>query len=181
MNENELYHYGVVGMRWGVRKAQRKIRANERLQKKALSYDRKSALMTKRSEKAHAEIDLGESNRRAIKAAKYDKKAAAVSKKAIKTESDFRRTRLEKKSENLKYKAAKARIKSNRISKSTGYGSKAMKYSVKSDKAAAKAAKARREIAKNQHYETMMKRKISSLSDEELRGAYSFVSELMKE
>ena len=56
-----------------------------------------------------------------------------------------------------------------------------MKYSVKSDKAAKKAAKARMRIAKNKRYIATMDRKISSLSSEELQGAYSFVNDMMKD
>ena len=33
VDENELYHYGVPGMRWGVRRALSKSASNERLRK----------------------------------------------------------------------------------------------------------------------------------------------------
>jgi hypothetical protein len=165
-------------MKWGVRRAQSKTRANERLKRKALTYDQRSAALTKKSEKFHAENDLGRHNRTALKAANYDKKAAKIGKKALRVDNDVSRTIYERRAENLKYKAAKKRIEANRLSKTTGYGVKAMKYSIKSDIVATKAAKARRTIAKNDAYVAMMNRKISSLSQEELSGAYAFVKEL---
>lgn len=178
IRDGELYHYGVPGMRWGVRRAIYKQKRNERLALKALSYDKKSANLTKKAEKRHAEQDLERANRKAVKAAKLDKKAATLSKKATNASSDFNQSRLERKSEKLKYKAAKARVDGNRISRSAGYGAKAMKLSVKSDAFAKKAANARRKIANNNYYMERMKRKVSSLSKEEIDGAYAFVKEL---
>ena len=36
---NELYHYGVPGMKWGVHRALSKQASNVKLRKKALSFD----------------------------------------------------------------------------------------------------------------------------------------------
>ena len=175
---DELYHYGILGMRWGVHRALSKNSSNSRLMKKAIKYDQKSASLTKKSEKIHANKDLAGSNKKAVKAAKYDKKAAKFEMKALKTDNDFNRTKFESKAEKLKYKAAKNRIEGNRISKTKGYGLSAMKYSVKSDKVAKKAEKARMKIAQNKHYIEKMNRKISEISKEDLAGAYSFVKRM---
>ena len=175
----ELYHYGVPGMRWGVRRAKRKLASNDKLIRKALDYDKKSAALTKKSEKAHAKYDLENANKRAIKAATLNKKAAKVAKKAVKSDDDLKRLIYERRSEKLKYKATKLSIKGNQMSKTTGYGAKAMKYSIKSDNVAKKAAKARYKIANNKVYIATMQRKISTLTDDELKGAYAFVNELL--
>lgn len=179
IHNGELYHYGVVGMKWGVHRAQRKQRQNERLKKKALDYDIKSSKLTKKSEKIHAEQDLGGRNRAAKKAANYEKKASKLAKKALKSDNSLKKSVLESRSETLKYKAAKSKMKANRISKTSGYGVKAMKYSVKSDKVAMKAAKMRKKIAKNNRYTESLRRKASTISKEDLRNGYSFVNDFM--
>ena len=176
--KNELQHYGVPGMRWGVRRAERVAGQNARLQKKALKYDAKSAKFRKKSEKQHAENDLEIGNRKAVKAAKQDRKAAVLSKKALATDNVHKQLSLTKKSENLKYKAAKNRRDADRISKTVGYGAEAMRYSIKSDKAAAKAAKARKQIAYNNYYISKMNEKVSK-SDADRGRVY--LDEILKD
>ena len=176
--DDDLYHYGVLGMKWGVRRANRKYESIKKLKVKAANYDKKSAQMTKRSEKAHAKYDLEEANKKAVKAANYEKKAAKYEKKAAKAANDSDRASYDKKSKKLAYKASKAKIDANRISKTKGYGYEAMKYSVKSDKLAKKAANARRKIANNEYYVSMMNRKISMITDDDLKTGYAFINEM---
>jgi hypothetical protein len=174
--DGELYHHGVKGMKWGVIRSRRKAAQNERLRAKALTYDKKSAKLTKKSEKIHAQEDLEGRNKAAKKAANLDIKAAKLAKKANRADNAVKKSVLEYRSENAKYKAVKAKLKANRLSKTAGYGAKAMKYSIKSDKVAIKAAKARKKIAKNERYIQTMNRKMSSISDKDLAKGRSFTS-----
>lgn len=175
IKDGELYHYGVVGMKWGVIRSAYLNKRNNKLRKKALDYDNKSAKIYKKAEKAHSEYDLDRSNRSATKAAKYQIKAAKLSKKALKTDSDIASSYLTKKAETAKYKAAKYEIKANRLSKSTGYGAKAMQLSVKSDRLATKAAKVRKMIASNEYYINRINQKVSTIKKDQLASAYAFV------
>lgn len=176
ISDNELEHTGVLGMKWGVHRSSYKQRSNTSLVKKASNYDIRSARLTRKSEKYHANKDLETSNKMAKKSANYSIRATKLEKAANKTDNDFKRTILEKRSENLEYRSVKAKMKANRISKTKGYGIKAMRYSIKSDKMALKAASARRRIANNKLYIAKLDRKISLLTKEELAGAYAFVN-----
>lgn len=168
MND-ELQHYGVLGMKWGVRKAARKQSANDKLLKKSYKYDERAASLATKSEKRHSKHDLDKSNRAATKATKYEKRAAQKQRQALTVDDTAKRIALERKAAKLNYKSSKLKLKSERISKSTGYGAKAMRYSIKSDKVAVKAAKARAKIASNNAYINAMDRKMSTLSPAELR------------
>lgn len=165
-NPEDLVHYGVLGMKWGVHRSLFKSRSTDRLQKKALKYDLKSERLTKKSEKAHSEYDLGRSNKSAKKAAGYRIRATKMEKKALKANNDWQKLKYEKKAAKLNYKASSKQIDANRQSKSAGYGVRAMQYSIKSDKVAKKAAKIRLKLANNAKYIEMTKRKLSSVQND---------------
>ena len=94
MNQNnELTHYGVVGMKWGVHRSALKQKGISRLERKAFNYDKKSANFTKKSEKRHAKYDLEGSNRKAIKAAKLSEKAAKARMKIAKNKAYIEMTK----------------------------------------------------------------------------------------
>ena len=154
-DETYLEHYGVKGMKWGVRKAVRKVRKNERLRQKAQKYDTKADM----DEHLHPKRRFGDSNgklgddildygqqRNAIK---MREKANAIERKNNRTrdgetivKANARRAKANVEASKLRYKSAKIEADLKVISK----------YRVK-------AAKARMFVAQNEEYIEKMRRK----------------------
>lgn len=154
-DETYLEHYGVKGMKWGVRKAVRKVRKNERLHQKAQKYDTKADM----DEHLHPKRRFGNSNgklgddildygqqRNAIK---MREKANAIERKNNRTrdgetivKANARRAKANVEASKLRYKSAKIEADLKVISK----------YRVK-------AAKARMFIAQNDQFIENMRRK----------------------
>lgn len=91
--DGELYHYGVKGMRWGVRRAQKalrnatsddeKNRAFSKLQKHRTKGGAELSKLQKKRDKL--ELDLADSSKKdAEKASKLDRKASKLDRKAAK-------------------------------------------------------------------------------------------------
>lgn len=177
----DIYHYGVLGMKWGVHRARAKSAQTKRLKKRALKYDKKAANRTKKAEKIHSKYDLNRANRLATRASKQRKKAANLEKKSLTTDDALKASRYHKKASKLQYKASKNDIKGNRLSRTTAYSRRAQFYSVRSDTFRKKAARARMQIANNDFYKKSLAKKISTISREDLNGAYSFVSDYLRD
>lgn len=178
--DDELTHYGVVGMKWGVHKAHSLIRSNKRLTKKAAKYDKIAVINGKKSEKAHQDIDLKTANESAIKAKKYARSAANASYKAARTNNEYKRDKYERQAAKYTYKSEKANMTADRISKIQGYGIKALKYSIKSNDAKAKAARVRYELAKNTQYINSLNRKIADISKTDIELGQKYLNTLYK-
>ena len=154
-DETYLEHYGVKGMKWGVRKAVRKVRKNERLRQKAQKYDTKADM----DEHLHPKRRFGDSNGKLgddildygqqRKAIKMREKANAIERKNNRTrdgetivKANARRAKANVEASKLRYKSAKIEADLKVISK----------YRVK-------AAKARMFVAQNEQYIENMRRK----------------------
>lgn len=154
-DETYLEHYGVKGMKWGVRKAVRKVRKNERLRQKAQKYDTKADM----DEHLHPKRRFGDSNGKLgddildygqqRKAIKMREKANAIERKNDRTrdgetivKANARRAKANVEASKLRYKSAKIEADLKVISK----------YRVK-------AAKARMFVAQNEEYIENMRRK----------------------
>lgn len=148
--ESELYHHGVKGMKWGVRRADRVANRIEKRKRKALDYDTKAERYDKKAERVHAKKDLEGSNRAARKSAAYAIKSNSLQKRALKETDTTKQLRIQRKAAKLNYKSTKYHMKAERLAKAAAYSRKAMKYSIKSDKVRIRAAAARAKIASDQ-------------------------------
>ena len=161
-----LMHYGVLGMKWGVRRSEKMLARSRKLENKALKLDAKADKTMRKAERAHSRLDLGRSNRAALRANRLNTKASKLDRKALKTDDEAKRLKYNKKSASLRYKASKNAIKGNRISRTAGYGVVSSRLAARSDRIKSRASKTRLRLAKDKAYIDMTKRKISSLSDD---------------
>lgn len=186
LENDELMHYGVLGMKLGVHRSLAKQKQNARLKKKALRYDTKSAKAERKSLKSRRSAPPAYASRSKSEAVKlnnynakkvnYEYKSKKLAEKAHKTSDPDKQLKLEQKSQKLGYKATKTTLKMDKYL-GGDIGSKSLNRLIKSH---AFAAKARMRIANNKAYIAATKKKISQITPEDISGAYSFVNELLK-
>ena len=145
--DNELQHYGVKGMRWGVRRATRKLTSS-----KSTDDSRAKAVATLQKHRAKAVKQLSklenQHSKLASKAEKHimktDGKAAKIKSKAAKAERKaYGRFTSYEKSEKLKYKAGK--------------------FNAKADRMIAESAKAKAKLAKNEKIQSLMRQGVNDI------------------
>ena len=167
---DELYHYGVLGMKWGVHRATRKAKTNTKLINESNKYNIKSAKYNLKSAKRAAK-DIGEGfatkSKKDVKrylsankrAAKYNLKSAKYKSKASKT-SDRKSTRYSVKSDKYAVKSSKNKMRATRLSGEYATGSKGYKYATKSDIYKLKSTKRLLKINRNKAYIQKIQQKI---------------------
>ena len=168
---DELYHYGVLGMKWGIHRATRKSKSNTKLTQKSNKYNIKSAKYNLKSSKRAAK-DIGEGfatkSKNDVKkyltakkkSAKYNLKSEKYKAKSLNSSSDNKSTRYSVKSDKYAVKSIKNKLKENRLSGEYSTGSKGYKYAAKSDKYKLRSTKSNLKISRNKAYIQKVQRKI---------------------
>jgi hypothetical protein len=178
MYMSELRHYGVVGMKWGVRRANRKAARRGKLEQKAANYELRSAKSSAAGQKIHAR-ELEKKAAGKIKIfEKYKVKSAKATAKAAEQTDSLKRIKYESKAAKMNLKAARVDKKVNQIKRSTAYGSEAQKQMRKADKYDYKAKKTRYKIAKDKRYIAAMDKKVSDFAKKDYENGKKFIEML---
>lgn len=171
-----LEHYGVLGMKWGVRKAKYRDYKIQRYTEKSNKYRDKYNDKKLEADSYHLVNDMQRSKKYAKKVNKLEAKSLSYKEMADETGLN----KYAQKSAKYAYKAKKKSVKLNKIARTEGYSSEANKLATKADKYLAKVAKMEYKINRNKAYIDSIVKKASSITDEQKQNGYGFVDDFLK-
>ena len=176
MSEHELIHYGVKGMRWGIRRSKAQLgnaitkRNNKikRLTDDANTYDEKARIYNEKS------VSVQSKNR------KYEKRLVKATAQKAKYDLKLQKATAKGKADKVaKYagESAKYQMKINKANKKIKYN----KWAVKSEEAKVAATKARTKIEKNERLVNMYSNTMSALDSGKVSQGRVFMQYVLED